>query len=83
MNNENTYDKYMKIELYNAQEKLRMIDNLVNCIQKIDNNDLKNEIAYLIHQIVESEDGISSSLARDIQHYQIIANKELFFSEVK
>lgn len=67
----------MEKQLQKIQEKLRAIDRLSNCLQKIDNSSLKNDIAYLIHRIIE-EEYLSSQLAREVQMYQIEANKDIF-----
>ena len=65
-------------QLQKAQEKLRVIDKLSNCQQKVTAKEAK-EIAYLIHRIVESE-YISSDLAREITGWSLQANKDLFVS---
>lgn len=64
-------------ELAIIQEKLRAINTLSNNLQKIDNVKDKNNIAYLIHEIIEA-DYIDSNLARQITSYSIMANKKLF-----
>ena len=64
-------------ELATAQEKLRAIDTLSNCLQKIYPEGHKNNIAYLIHRIIEA-DYLNSELAREVTAYCIEANKGLF-----
>lgn len=67
----------MQIELSRAQEKLHAIDRLSNHMQKIDHTESKNEIAYLIHRIIECE-YIDASIAREITAWSIQANADLF-----
>lgn len=69
----------LKKELANVQEKMRAIHKLSNCIPKIESPVLKNEIAYLIHRIIEA-DYFSSELAREVQAFQIESNKDIFMS---
>lgn len=64
-------------ELAIIQEKLKAINTLSNNLQKIDNVKAKNDIAYLIHEIIEA-DYIDSNLSRQITAYSIMANKDLF-----
>lgn len=68
-----------KKELQRLQEKLVAIDKLSNCIQKIDNKYQHDNIAYLIHRIIEA-DYIDTTLARDIVAIQLLANKDIFMS---
>lgn len=65
-------------ELQRAQEKLRTIDSLSNCIQKV-NSDKGREIAYLIHRIIEAE-YLDSALAREVTVWSLEANKDIFMS---
>jgi len=65
--------------LANEQQKLRAIDSLTNCMQKLPAVSCK-EVAYLIHRIIDSNEGITSNLAHDIQHWSIEANKDLFIN---
>jgi len=66
-------------QLQQAQEKLRAIDRLTNCLQKINEAGKKDDIAYLIHKIIEAE-YLSSGLAREVLHYQLESNKDIFMS---
>lgn len=65
-------------ELTNLQEKLRAIDTLSNCQQKLKANEAK-EVAYLIHRIIEA-DYLDSTLAREITGWGIKANADLFIN---
>jgi len=65
-------------EMQKLQEKLRTIDKLSNCIQKLDSNQSK-EVSYLIHRIVES-DYINTTLAREVMGWSLQSNKELFIN---
>lgn len=67
----------MKNELVLAQEKLNIINKLTNSLQKIDNKQIKNDIAYFIHTIIEA-DSISLDMYRSVTGYSIEAHKELF-----
>jgi hypothetical protein len=69
----------MNHEIAVLQDKLSTIDKLTNCIQKVTAGQSK-EIAYLIHTIIESDGFISSGIARQVQKWQLQANKELFFT---
>jgi len=66
----------MMKELQRVQEKLRAIDSLSNCIQKLDSKQSK-EVAYLIHRIADS-DYIDTTLSHEITGWKIQANKDLF-----
>ena len=57
---------------------MRAVDTLSNLIAKADKNDGR-EIAYLIHKICEA-DYIDITLAREVQHWQIALNSDLFVS---
>ena len=57
-----------------TEEKIKTIDILTNCIQSIDNKKIKDDIAYLIHCII---DGIKIDY-NIIAQYKILANKDLF-----
>ena len=65
-------------QLAQAQEKLRAIDKLSNIIQKV-NAKQAQEVAYLIHRIIEA-DYIHSGIARELLSWSIEANKELFIT---
>ena len=71
-------EKELTKELAIMQEKIRAIHKLCNCIPKVTNQQ-KDNIGYLVHQIIESPI-YNSDLARSVQRYQIIANKELFIN---
>jgi len=71
--------KELIAQLATAQEKLRAIDRLSNHIQKVETKHEKEEIAYLIHQIIEA-DYLSSDLARMVASWSIQANKDLFIT---
>lgn len=64
-------------ELATAQQKLRAINKLTNCIQKIKSNTQKNDIAWLIHRIIEADD-FHSDLARECTAWSIEANSDIF-----
>lgn len=64
------------IELAEVQRTLESVDKLSNCIQKIDDISKVREIAYTIHRLIEH--GLTSDTAREVQKWQIEANKELF-----
>ena len=64
-------------QLARAQEKLKTIDSLSNYLQKIDNTTTKNNIAYLIHRIIEA-DYLNSDLARAVMSYGLLANRDMF-----
>ena len=65
-------------EMQKLQEKLRTIDKLSNCIQKIDSKQSK-EVSYLMHRIIES-DYIDTTLAREVIGWSLQSNKELFIN---
>lgn len=66
-------------ELQNAQEKLRIINSLSSALQKIDDKEIKNEIAYFMHEIVDDITGdVSTDTYRKVASYQILGNKDLF-----
>jgi hypothetical protein len=66
-------------ELQNAQEKLKIINSLSNALQKIDDKEIKNDIAYFIHEIVDDITGdVSTDTYRKVASYQILSNKDLF-----
>jgi hypothetical protein len=67
------------LQLAREQEKIRAIDSLSNCIDKLNAKDAK-EVAYLIHRICDSFEGITSNLARDIAYWKLYANKDIFIS---
>lgn len=69
--------KELILQLATAQEKLRAIDRLSNYIQKVNTKHEKDEIAYLIHQIIEA-DYLSSDLYRMVASWSIQASKDLF-----
>lgn len=62
------------------QNKIQAINKLSNIIQKLDNKKQKDDVAYLIHRICELSNFIDSNIAREITHWNIQANKELFIS---
>ena len=63
----------METELAIAQQKLRAIDKLTNIIQsKHATKQNKDDIAYFIHQIIESDDW-TSELARELLSWQLSA----------
>lgn len=65
-------------ELQRAQEKLRTIDTLSNCIKKVNSNKGR-EIAYLIHRIIEAE-YLDSGLAREVMAWSLESNKDIFMT---
>ena len=64
-------------QLQLAQEKLRAIDKLTNCIQGEITSAQKNDIAYFIHEIVESTEW-NSTIANKLLHWQIESKKSEF-----
>ncbi len=65
-------------ELQKAQEKLRIVDKLTNCIARVDSATSK-EIAYFIHTIIE-KDEMSLDDYRMVTSFSLQAYKELFQS---
>ena len=65
------------LQLAREQEKLHAIDRLSNHIQKIDDLHMKNEIAYLIHQICEAGQ-MTSDLFNKVAGISIQAHKDIF-----
>lgn len=60
------------------QEKLKAINSLSNCIQKLNANQGKR-VAYLIHQIIEA-DYLNNTLSHDVTSFKLLANAYLFFA---
>ena len=58
------------------QEKFKQIDILTNCLQLIKKNSLKNEVAYLIHQIINND--VNDDIYDIIASYKIESKKEIF-----
>lgn len=71
--------KYMNNELIKLTEKLKQIDRLTNSMQKIDSINIKNDIAYFIHTIIESDE-MTLDMYRQVGSYSILANKDLFIN---
>lgn len=65
-------------ELSQAQEKLRIIDKMTNCIARVDSTTSK-DIAYFIHTIIEKDD-LSLDDYRMVTSFSLQAYKELFIS---
>lgn len=72
-----TYTLLIKTLLANAQEKIRLINKLTNCIQKSNAKESK-EIAYLMHRICEED--ITLDILREVQGWQLQSNKDFFMS---
>lgn len=62
-----------------AQEKLKAINSLSNNMQKLPDVNSKDDIAYLIHRIIES-DYFTSELSREVTSVAIHANQDLFMT---
>lgn len=66
----------LQLELYNSQEKLRLIHKLSNTIQEAKTVSAKNDIAYAIHQIIEldtvSSDTYNMVAVIQLQHADFI-----------
>lgn len=64
-------------QLATEQEKIHLIHKLSNYIQKV-NSHSKNDIAYLIHRIIEEP--LTLDIRREVTSYAILANRELFMN---
>lgn len=69
----------MNSEFIKLTEKLKQIDRLTNSMQKIDSIDIKNEIAYFIHTIIDCDE-MTLDAYRQIGSYSLLANKDLFIN---
>lgn len=61
-----------------AQEKLKAIDTLSNCLAKVSIYEkIVEEISYLIHKIIEA-DFLDITLSREVMSWSIKINQDIF-----
>ena len=59
-----------------SKEVLTAIDNLSNVLQEVETKKEKDDIAYLIHRIIEN--GVTAEIRDEITGWKIQGKKDLF-----